>query len=69
MTKQYVNTSRRVSVEADCTAQYVNELAREGLLDHIVASDGTKLYPPEAAETVRAIKAQRMARRAWKKAA
>ena len=63
MSEQFVLTSRGVSVKADCTQQYVGQLAAQGLVPHVVASDGTRLYPEEAAEIVRKIKAERLARR------
>jgi hypothetical protein len=59
----FVQTSRGVSVEADCTQQYVTQLAREGLIPHKVASDGTRLYSQEAPSLVRQIKAERLAGR------
>jgi hypothetical protein len=60
---QYLLTSRRVSVIADCTQQYVGQLAAQGLLPHVVASNGTRLFTEEAASIVRKIKAERLARR------
>jgi hypothetical protein len=60
---QFVLTSRGVSVKADCTQQYVGQLAVQGLVPHVVASDGTRLYPEGAADIVRKIKAERLARR------
>jgi hypothetical protein len=60
---QYVLTSRGVSVRADCTQQYVGQLAVQGLVPHVVASDGTRLFPEEAADIVRKIKTERLARR------
>jgi DNA-binding transcriptional MerR regulator len=59
----FKNTSRRVSVQADCQPSYVTRLAKEGLLPFVMASDGTRLYTDEAAQTVRQLKAQRMAHR------
>ena len=66
---QFVLTSRGVSVVADCTQQYVGKLAVQGLVPHVTASDGTRLYPEEAAGIVRKIKAERLARRGWNRAA
>jgi hypothetical protein len=60
---QFLLTSRGVSTQADCTQQYVNQLALAGLVPHVVASDGTRLYSTDAAAIVRAIKARRLARR------
>ena len=67
--EQCTKTSRSVSVDADCTPQYVTVLAREGVIPHIVASDGTRLYPAEAAAIVRRIKAERLSRRGVKRQA
>jgi hypothetical protein len=66
---QFVLTSRGVSVVADCTPQYVGQLAMEGLVPHVVASNGTRLFSEEAAIIVRKIKAERLARRGWKRSA
>lgn len=66
---QFVLTSRGVSVEADCTPQYVGQLAVQGLVPHVVASNGTRLFSEEAAILVRKIKAERLARRGWKRSA
>jgi hypothetical protein len=63
---QCIRTSRSVSVDADCTPQYVTALARAGLLPHIVASDGTRLFPDEASAIVRQIKADHLAKRGRK---
>jgi hypothetical protein len=60
---QYVFTSRRISAMADCTQQYVGQLAVEGLVPYVVASNGTRLYTEEAACIVRRVKAERIARR------
>jgi hypothetical protein len=60
---QYVLTSRRISVIADCTQQYVGQLAAQGLIPYVVASNGTRLFTEEAASIVRRIKAERIARR------
>jgi DNA-binding transcriptional MerR regulator len=63
MLQEFRNTSRRVSVQADCAPQYVTRLARAGLIPFVMASDGTRLYTDDAAQTVRQIKAQRLANR------
>jgi hypothetical protein len=60
-------TSRAISAGADCAPQYVGKLAIEGLLPHVVASDGTRLFSVEAVAIVRKIKSERLARRGWKK--
>jgi hypothetical protein len=62
-------TSRGLSVPADCTPQYVSKLAMERLIPFITASNGMRLFPEGAAEIVRRIKAERIARRGWKRAA
>jgi hypothetical protein len=59
----YTLTSRSVSARADCTPQYVTKLARAGRLDHLVASNGTRLFPPTAPAEVRRQKAESAARR------
>jgi hypothetical protein len=64
----FVLTSRAVSTRADCTQQYVGQLAVQGLVPHVVASDGTRLFQEGAADIVRKIKAERLARR-WGRAA
>lgn len=63
----YHLTSRRVSADADCTQQYVGKLAQAGLVPHVVASDGTRLFPDGAAEIVRKIKGERMSLRGRKR--
>ena len=65
---QFLLTSRGVSALADCTQQYVNQLAGDGLVPHVVASDGTRLYSADAPGIVRAIKAERLARRGVRRA-
>lgn len=67
--KRFVLTARGVSVEADCTPQYVGQLAIEGLVPHLTASDGTRLFSPEAAALARKIKAERLARRGGNRSA
>lgn len=65
----FTSTSRAISVKADCTQQYVGKLTALGLVPHVIASDGTRLYPEEAGEIVRKLKAERMALRGVKKQA
>lgn len=69
MSRSLLLTSRHVSVLADCSQQYVGQLAIQGLVPHVVASDGTRLYSEEAAAIVRKIKAERLARRGWPRTA
>ncbi len=65
--KKYLLTSRAISVGADCTPQYVGQLAVEGLVPHMVASDGTRLFSDEAVTLVRKIKAERLTHRGIKR--
>lgn len=69
MNQQFTKTSRGVSVDADCTPQYVSQLARTGAIPHVVASDGTRLFPDEASALVRQIKAEQLSKRGRKAAA
>ncbi len=69
MNGQFTKTSRSVSVDADCTPQYVSQLARTGAIPHVVASDGTRLFPDDAAAIVRRIKAEQLGKRGRKPAA
>jgi hypothetical protein len=64
---QFILTSRAVSVAADCAPQYVGKLASQDLVPHLIASDGTRLFSDEAASIVRRIKAERLARRGYKR--
>jgi hypothetical protein len=66
---EFLLTSRGVSTRADCTQQYVTKLAAEGLLPHVVASDGTRLFSEDAPALVRRLKAERLARRGIRRAA
>jgi hypothetical protein len=59
----YTQTSSGISVLAECTPGYVRDLALAGLVPHIRASNGIYLYPASAAELVRKLKAQGLARR------
>jgi hypothetical protein len=64
---EFLLTSRGVSTRADCTQQYVSKLATEGLLPHVVASDGTRLFSDDTPALVRRLKAERLARRGAKR--
>jgi hypothetical protein len=61
-------TSRPISASADCTQQYVTQLARAGLIPYVTASDGTRLFSAEVVSSIRKIKAERLSRRGLKKA-
>ncbi len=56
-------TGAAVAAESGSAVQYVSRKANEGLVPHIVASNGMRLYPPEAVAIVRRLKAEGMARR------
>jgi hypothetical protein len=60
---QYVLTSGGISRLAECTQQYICQLAVQGLIPHVIASNGTRLFPEAAADIARKIKAERLARR------
>jgi hypothetical protein len=62
--RQFDQTSTATAAQADCTPAYVTQLARAGLIDFIVASDGTRLFPRAAAPIVKRIKQQRLAGKA-----
>jgi hypothetical protein len=63
----FLLTSRGVSAQADCTQQYVTQLAGQGLVPHVVASDGTRLFSADAPALVRKLKAERLGRRGIKR--
>lgn len=64
----YTDTSTALARVAKVTTPTVVKYARAGLLDFIVASDGTRLFRRGQADRVRAIYAERMARRGHKAA-
>jgi hypothetical protein len=66
-TENFTDTSGRLSRNAEVTQAYVGQLSRAGLIPFITASDGTRLYRPDAAETVRRIKRERLANRGRKR--
>jgi hypothetical protein len=65
---QFVFTSGGISHLAECSQQFICKLALAGLLPHVTSSNGTRLYPEEAAQIARKIKAESLARR-WRRAA
>jgi len=56
-------TTGQVSREAGVSQPTVRLYANLGLLPHVVASDGTRLFASGAADLVRAICARRLANR------
>ena len=56
-------TTGQVSREAGVSQPTVRLYANLGLLPHVVASDGTRLFPPDTAELVREICTRRLANR------
>jgi hypothetical protein len=64
----YDKTSGGIAREVPCGQAYVTELAKAQLIPFITASDGTRLYPADAVEAVRRIKAERLANRGRKRA-
>jgi DNA-binding transcriptional MerR regulator len=61
MERNYTMTSGSLARQADVTVPTVNLYSKLGLLDFIVASNGTKLFRPGQAERVQQLKAQRTA--------
>ena len=56
-------TTGQVAREAGVSQPTVRLYANMGLLPHVVASDGTRLFAQEAADLVREICARRLANR------
>jgi hypothetical protein len=64
MSSEHFNeTSGSIARLAECSASYVIELARRGDIPHVTTSNGWRLFRREVAERVKAIKAERLARR------
>jgi DNA-binding transcriptional MerR regulator len=63
MAEIYGRTSGQVAREASVSQPTVRLYANLGLVPHITASDGTRLFSAEAADLVRQIYSQRLARR------
>lgn len=59
----FTQTSSSIARVADCTAALVRKYADEGLIECKRSTDGRRLFPHSAADTVRALKAERLARR------
>ena len=59
----YTRTGRSIGSEADCTAGFVLREAKAGRVPHVIASNGTRLYPDEAVAIVKKLKAAALARR------
>ena len=59
----YTETVSAIAMMAGCTPNYVREQAAEGRVPCIRASNGMLLYPREAADVVRRLKAEGLARR------
>lgn len=59
----YTDTISKLARDGDTTVPTVHLYATLGLLDFIVASNGTRLFRTGQAERVREILAERMARR------
>jgi DNA-binding transcriptional MerR regulator len=56
-------TTGQVAREAGVSQPTVRLYANLGLLPHVVASDGTRLFPAEAADRAREICAERLSHR------
>jgi hypothetical protein len=69
MKSPFDQTSRDISVAAGCGQAYVGQLAVQGLVPHVLTSNGMRLYPRNAADIVRKIKAERLALRGRKRGA
>jgi hypothetical protein len=63
MQVHYDHTARALSAIAGCSAAYVLQLAREGKIPHITATDGTMLFKRTIVKKVQTVKAQRQALR------
>jgi DNA-binding transcriptional MerR regulator len=59
----YTDTTTKLARDAELTQPTIRKYADLGLLDFIVASDGTKLFKPGQAARVKDIHAKRMAGR------
>ncbi len=60
---EYQDTTGKLARQADVSQPTVRKYADAGLLDFIVASDGTRLFRRDQAARVQEIYASRMARR------
>ena len=64
----YTDTSSALARQAEVTQPTIRKYADAGLLDFVVASDGTRLFRAGQAERVREIYDESMARRGRKTA-
>ncbi len=62
----YTDTSSTLARQAEVTQPTIRKYADAGLLDFVVASDGTRLFRKGQSDRVRSIYAERMARRGRK---
>jgi len=60
---RFTQTSSAIARRSEATPAYVGRCADRGLIEFVIASNGVRLYPPEAADAVRASKAAGMAKR------
>lgn len=60
---QFTDTSGKLARDAGTTVPTVTKYAREGLLDFVVCSNGTRLFRAGQAKRVKEILADRMALR------
>lgn len=60
---EFIDTTSKLARESEVLGATVRKYADLGLLDFIVASDGTRLFRKGQASRVRGIYAQRMANR------
>lgn len=65
----YARTTGQVAREAGVSQPTVRLYANLGLLPHLTASDGTRLFSADSADLVREICARRLANRGRKDAA
>ncbi len=63
MKAEFTDTSGKLSRDAETTVPTVLLYAKLGLLDFVVASNGTKLFRSGQADKVRQLKKKRMAER------
>lgn len=61
--EHFDTTAKTLSQYANVHYAYVLQLTREGILEHIRASNGLHLYKRSAVPVVQKVKAERIARR------
>lgn len=64
----YIETTAHLARASGVGEQRVRDYAKEGLLDYVTASNGTRLFREGQAARVREIYTQRMANRGRKRA-